>query len=141
MARACLSYHLHPDVAVCLDVTHATDTPGIEKAKHGAVKLGGGPAITHGTYYHPNVVKRLMKTAEKAEIPLQHEASSRYGGTDTDDIFWSRGGIPSALLSLPLRYMHSVVECVDLKDVEHVIALLTAFALSIKPGESFGHKL
>jgi putative aminopeptidase FrvX len=136
-----LSYHLHPDVAVCLDVTHATDTPGIEKAKHGSVKLGGGPAITHGTCCHPIVVRRLMKTAEKEEIPLQHEASSRYSGTDTDDIFWSRGGIPSALLSLPLRYMHSVVECVSLKDVEQVIALLTAFALSVKPGESFGHKL
>lgn len=136
-----LTYHLHPDVAVCLDVTHATDTPGIEKAKHGSVKLGGGPSITHGTCCHPIVVKRLMKTAEKETISIQHEASSRYSGTDTDDIFWSRGGIPSALLSLPLRYMHSVVECVDLKDVEKVIALLTAFALSVKPGESFAHKL
>jgi endoglucanase len=105
------------------------------------VKLGGGPSITHGTCCHPIVVKRLMKTAEKETISIQHEASSRYSGTDTDDIFWSRGGIPSALLSLPLRYMHSVVECVDLKDVEKVIALLTAFALSVKPGESFAHKL
>lgn len=136
-----LSYRLHPDVAVCLDVTHATDTPGIEKAKHGSVKLAGGPTVTHGTCCHPVVVKRLMKSAEKAGIALQHEASSRYSGTDTDDIFWARGGIPSALVSLPLRYMHSVVECVDLKDVEHVISLLTAFALSIKPGEDFGVKL
>lgn len=136
-----LSYRLHPDVAICLDVTHATDTPGIEKAKHGSVKLGGGPTLTHGTCCHPNVVKRLIKIAEKAEIPIQHEASSRFSGTDTDDIFWSRGGIPSALVSLPLRYMHSVVECVDLKDVEQVIALLTAFALSLKSGDVFAHKL
>ena len=136
-----LSYRLHPDVAICLDVTHATDTPGIDKAKHGSVKLAAGPTLTHGTCCHPVVVQRLMKCAEKADIPIQHESSSRYSGTDTDDIFWSRGGIPSALVSLPLRYMHSVVECVDLKDVENVIALLTAFALSVKPGESFGHKL
>jgi putative aminopeptidase FrvX len=136
-----LSYRLHPDVAVCLDVTHATDTPGIEKSKHGNVKLGGGPTLTHGTCCHPLVVKRLLKTAGKEKIPIQHEASSRYSGTDTDDIFWIRGGVPSALVSLPLRYMHSVVECVDMKDVEQVIALLTAFALSIKPGESFAHKL
>lgn len=136
-----LSYRLHPDVAICLDVTHATDTPGIDKSKHGSVKLAGGPTLTHGTCCHPLVVKRLMKTAEKAEIPIQHEASSRYSGTDTDDIFWARGGIPSALVSLPLRYMHSVVECVDLKDVDHVIGLLTAFALSVKSGEKFGHEL
>jgi endoglucanase len=86
-------------------------------------------------------VKRLLKTAGKEKISIQHEASSRYSGTDTDDIFWMRGGVPSALVSLPLRYMHSVVECVDMKDVEQVIALLTAFALSIKPDDSFAHKL
>jgi endoglucanase len=136
-----LSYRIHPDVAVCLDVTHATDTPGIEKSRHGSVTLGGGPTVTHGTCCHPVVIKRLMHTAEKAGISIQHEASSRYSGTDTDDIYWMRGGIPSALVSLPLRYMHSVVECVDLKDVEKVIALLTAFALSIKPNDDFGHKL
>jgi endoglucanase len=87
------------------------------------------------------VVKRLLKTAHDEDIPIQHEASSRFSGTDTDDIFWLRGGIPSALVSLPLRYMHSVVECVDLKDVQQVIDLLTAFALSIKPDEEFGHRL
>jgi endoglucanase len=136
-----VTHRLFPDVAICLDVTHATDSPGIDKAKHGSVKLGGGPAVTHGSACHPNVVRRLMKVAEKEEIPLQHESSSRYTGTDTDDIYAVREGVPSALVSLPLRYMHSVVEMVDLKDVERVIDLLASFALSIKPGDEFGHKL
>jgi endoglucanase len=136
-----VTHRLFPNVALCLDVTHATDTPGIEKAKHGAVTLGGGPSITHGTCCHPNVIQRLLKVAAKETIPIQHESSSRYSGTDTDDIFCVREGVPSALISLPLRYMHSVVETVDLKDVEKVIALMTAFALSLKPTDAFGHRL
>ena len=136
-----VTYRLQPDVAICLDVTHATDTPGIEKAKHGSVKLGAGPSVTHGTACHPVVVRKIEKVAEKAKIPLQHESSSRYSGTDTDSMYHIRSGTPSALVSLPLRYMHSVVELVDLKDVAHVIQLLTAFALSMKPDEVFGHQL
>lgn len=136
-----VTHRLFPNVALCLDVTHATDSPGIEKAKHGTVTLGGGPSITHGTCCHPNVIQRLMKVADKETITIQHESSSRYSGTDTDDIFCVREGVPSALISLPLRYMHSVVEVVDMKDVEKVISLMTAFALSIKPGDEFGYKL
>lgn len=135
------THRLFPNVALCLDVTHATDTPGIDKTKHGAVTLGGGPSVTHGNSCHPNVVQRLVKVAEKEQLKIQHESSSRYTGTDTDSIFCVREGVPSALVSLPLRYMHSVVEMVDLADVEKVIALMTAFALSIKPGDTFGHKL
>jgi endoglucanase len=136
-----LSYRLHPDAAICLDVTHATDTPGIEKAKHGSVKLGGGPSVTHGAAAHPLVIQRLLECAGQCGQTIQHESASRFTGTDTDDIFWSRGGIPSALVSLPLRYMHSVVECVSLADVESVIALLTAFVHSVKPADTFGHTL
>ena len=136
-----VTYRLQPDIAICLDVTHATDTPGIEKAKHGSVKLGAGPSVTHGTACHPLVVKKIEKVAEKEKIPLQHESSSRYSGTDTDSMYHIRSGTPCALVSLPLRYMHSVVELVDLKDVEHVIQLLTAFALNMKPEETFGHQL
>jgi endoglucanase len=131
------AHRLMPDVCIVLDVTHATDTPGIEHAKHGEVKLGGGPSITHGTCNHPLVVKRLMEVAEKGGIPLQHESSSRYSGTDTDVIFTTREGIPSALVSLPLRYMHSVVEMADLEDVDRVVALLTGFAESVGAGEEF----
>lgn len=136
-----VTYRLYPNVAICLDVTHATDSPGIDKAKHGAVVLGGGPAITHGTCCHPLVIDRLIKVSDKEKMDIQHEASSRYTGTDTDNIYCIKEGVPTALISLPLRYMHSVVEMVDLKDVEKVVALLTAFALSIKAGDSFAHKL
>ncbi len=132
------TYRLEPDVAVCLDVTHATDTPKIEHSKHGEVTLGGGPTVTHGTCNHPKVVERLMQIAEKEGIPLQHESSSRYSGTDTDQIYHQRAGIPSALVSLPLRYMHSVIEVVDLGDVEQTIKLLTAFARSVNPKDEFG---
>ncbi len=136
-----LTYRLEPNVAICLDVTHATDTPGIDKTKHGCVTLGGGPSVTHGTGCHPNVIQRLMKVAEKESIKLQHESSSRYSGTDTDSIYHVRSGTPSALVSLPLRYMHSVVECVSLKDVQNVIDLLSAFIASVKPTDNFGHSL
>ena len=131
------SYRLIPDVAVVLDVTHATDTPGLDQAKHGQIKLGGGPTVSHGAANHPRVVERLMVVAAEAGIPLQHEATSRSTGTDTDSIFITRSGIPSALLSLPMRYMHSPVETVDLEDVERCIALLTAFARSIKEDDVF----
>ena len=135
------TYRLRPDVAVCLDVTHATDTPGLDAAKHGKVTLGGGPTLTHGTANHPLVVKRLIETAEESKIPIQHEASSRFTGTDTDKIFHSRQGIPSALVSLPLRCMHSVVETAHLDDIAHTIELLTAFVLSIEDKKNFHQKL
>lgn len=135
------SYVLKPDVAICLDVTHATDTPGIDNNLHGKVTLGGGPSITHGTANHPLIVERLMETALKSKIPLQHEASSRYSGTDTDSIFVQRGGIPSALVSLPLRCMHSVVETAHLDDVEKTIKLLTDFVLGLKPKDTFHQQL
>ncbi len=132
-----VAYRLHPDVALVLDVTHATDSPGIEKAKHGDVRLGGGPSVTHGTVNHPKVVERLIEVAEAEGIPLQHESSSRYSGTDTDVIFTTKGGIPSALVSIPMRYMHSTVETVDLGDVEHAVRLLAAFVRSLRSGDAF----
>lgn len=132
---------LRPDVCVVLDVTHATDTPGIEVEKHGKVKLGGGPSITHGTCNHPRVIERLLRCADAAGIPIQHESSSRYSGTDTDVIFTVGPGIPSALVSLPLRYMHSVVETADLEDIEKVICLLTAFVQSVRPDSDFALRL
>ncbi len=136
-----VTHRLMPDVAVCLDVTHATDTPGIDKAMHGTVKLGKGPSITHGTCNHPKVIERLLKAADKSKINIQHESSSRYSGTDTDEIFRVQHGIPSALISLPLRYMHSVVEMVHLKDVEQVIEVLTNFVESVKPDDEFTIRL
>lgn len=131
------AHRLHPDVAVVLDVTHATDSPGISKEVHGEVKLGGGPTVTHGTCNHPAVVDRLVKVAARKKIPMQHESSSRYSGTDTDSIFTVRGGIASALVSLPLRYMHSVVETATFGDIQKTVDLLAAFVQSVKAGERF----
>ncbi len=136
-----VAHRLRPDLCIVLDVTHATDTPGIEHAQHGDVKLGGGPAITHGTCNHPKLIARLLEVADSLQIPIQHESSSRYSGTDTDVIFQTRDGIPSALVSMPLRYMHSVVEMADLRDVQRVIDLLAAFVESIAADDTFGVKL
>jgi putative aminopeptidase FrvX len=133
-----VAFRLEPDVALVVDVTHATDSPGIEKAKHGDVTLGGGPTVTHGTVNHPRVVGRLIEVAEREGIPIQHETTSRFSGTDTDVIFKSRGGVPAALISIPMRYMHSTVETVDLHDVEHAIRLMAAFVQSVTPDDRFG---
>ena len=90
------TYRLKPDLCVCLDVTHATDTPGLDYAKFGKVTLGGGPSLSHGSSNHPLVVERLMKVAKSEKIEVQHEATSRFSGTDTDEIFRTRVGVPSA---------------------------------------------
>jgi endoglucanase len=135
------TYRLKPQICLCLDVTHATDTPGIDPAKFGHVKLGHGPSLTHGTCNHPHIVKRMIEISKKHKIDIQHESSSRFSGTDTDKIFNSREGIPSALVSIPLRCMHSVVETAHLDDIESTIQLLEAFVLSVKDTDTFHQKL
>lgn len=135
------AHRLMPDVAIVLDVTHATDIPSLDLKKHGEVRLGSGPSLTHGSANHIEVVQRLIDVGAKKKIPLQHESSSRFTGTDTDVIFTQQHGIPSALVSLPLRYMHSVVEMVDLRDVEQVIQLLVAFAESVTEKDEFKVRL
>lgn len=132
-----IAYSLKPDIALVVDVTHATDYPTVNKAQHGDVKIGGGPTITHGGCNHPEVVARIESVAAAKKISLQHEAMSSTSGTDTDAIFWTRGGIASALISLPNRYMHSPVELVSLKDLEQIPQLLAAFAQSLTAGEAF----
>ncbi len=136
-----IAYSLKPDVALVVDVTHATDYPTVSKAQHGDTRVGKGPAITHGGCNHPEVVARIEAVAKAKKIPLQHEAMSSSSGTDTDVIFWTRGGIASALISLPNRYMHSPVEVVSLKDLEKIPELLAAFAVSLKKGEEFKVKI
>jgi endoglucanase len=132
-----IAYSLKPDVALVVDVTHATDYPTVSKTQHGDVKVGGGPTLTHGGCNHPEVVARLERVAQAKKIPLQHEAMSSTSGTDTDVIFWTRGGIASALISLPNRYMHSPIEVVSLKDLALIPELLAAFAASLETGEQF----
>src|SRR6185436_15378935 len=136
-----IAYSLQPDIALVVDVTHATDYPTVSKAQHGDIKIGRGPALTHGGCNHPDVVARLEAVAKAEKISLQHEAMSATSGTDTDVIFWTRGGIASALVSLPNRYMHSPVELVNLSDLERIPELLAAFAQSLKAGEEFKVKI
>ena len=136
-----IAYSLNPDIALVVDVTHATDYPTVSKPQHGDIKIGQGPSVTHGGSNHAEVVKRLEEVAAKKKIPLQHEATSSTSGTDTDAIFWTRGGIASALISLPNRYMHSPVEVVSLKDLVLIPQLMAAFVQSLKKGEQFKVKI
>ncbi|MBC8094233.1 MAG: M42 family metallopeptidase [Akkermansiaceae bacterium] len=136
-----IAYSLKPDIALVVDVTHATDYPTVNKCQHGDTRIGKGPAVTHGGCNHPEVVARLEAVAKAKKIPLQHEAMSASSGTDTDVIFWTRGGIASALISLPNRYMHSPVELVSLKDLEQIPQLLAGFVQSVKVGEEFKVKI
>ena len=132
-----IAYALKPDVALIVDVTHATDCPTISKQQHGDVRLGRGPAITHGGCNQAEVVARIEQVAKAKKIPLQHEAVSTSSGTDASAVYWTRGGIASALISVPCRYMHSPVEMVSLKDLEKIPELLAGFVQSLKKGEQF----
>jgi endoglucanase len=136
-----IAYSLKPDVALVVDVTHATDYPTVNKQQHGDIRIGHGPTLTHGGCNHPEVIRRLEEVAAKKRIPLQHEAMSATSGTDTDAIFWTRGGIASALVSLPNRYMHSPVEVVSLNDLEKIPELLAVFALSLDSDTEFKVKI
>lgn len=132
-----MSYRHMPDAAIVTDVTHATDTPGINNKEHGSVKMGGGPTVQHGGANHPSLVRLIEETASKKKIEIQHEATSIRTGTDTDSIFFQRTGIPSALVSLPLRYMHSPTEIASLKDLDALIELMTESVLAMDPDQTF----
>ncbi len=132
-----MAYRYDPDVAVVTDVTHATDTPGINHKQHGLVKLGKGPVINHGGANHPVVLSHFENVAMKMGMQLQREASGSRTGTDTDSIFYQKRGIPSGLVSLPLRYMHSPVELASLSDVEQLTDFLVEVVLAMEKNQSF----
>jgi len=117
-----------PDVAIAVDVTHATDAPGVDEKEVGSHPLGSGPAIGRGSTLSPKVFELLVETAEAEGIEYSISASGRGTSTDADVLQISRSGIPTGLVSIPLRYMHSPVEMVDLRDVEAAVELLAAFA-------------
>ncbi|MCA9284038.1 MAG: M20/M25/M40 family metallo-hydrolase [Phycisphaerales bacterium] len=131
---------LRPDVALVTDVGHATDSPGISNAQHGLFRMGSGPKIAIGGPAHPAVVDRLLEVAQREEIPLQRSATPGRSGTDMDAIFHRAGGITSALVSLPIRYMHTTVETASLNDLERIAELFAAFCLRVGDGERFGHR-
>ena len=125
------AFAVAPDLAIAIDVTHATDAPGMDEKETGSHALGSGPVIGRGSTLSPQVFELLCETAERLKIPYTIEASGRRTGTDADAIQISKAGIPTGLVSIPLRYMHSPVEMVDLGDLEAVIELVAGFAESL----------
>ncbi|MDP3910561.1 MAG: M42 family metallopeptidase [Gemmatimonadales bacterium] len=128
---------IDPDVALVVDVTHATDYPGAEKKHAGDHRLGGGLVLTRGSSVSPVVYDLLVECAEQREIPFTVHASPRDTGTDADAIFNALRGIPTGLISVPNRYMHSPNEMVALEDLDRAAELLAAFARKLEPATDF----
>ncbi|MCJ8497787.1 M42 family metallopeptidase [Chryseobacterium salipaludis] len=124
---------IKPNIAIVTDVTHDTSTPMIEKKKEGDQKCGNGPVVFYAPSVHHTIRELIVDAAKENNIPFQRAAASRATGTDTDAFAHSNGGVPSALISLPLRYMHTTVEMVSKKDVSHVIDLIYQTVLKIQP--------
>jgi putative aminopeptidase FrvX len=131
------AFGLDPDLAIAVDVTFATDQPGIELGPITKHPLGSGPVIGRGSLLHPRVSELLYETAEEQEFPFTVESLGRQTGTDADAVHATRTGIPTGLVSVPLRYMHSPVELVSLADVQVAAELIAAFARRLEPGMSF----
>jgi putative aminopeptidase FrvX len=131
------AYALRPDVAVIVDVTHATDAPGVDPNQTGAHKLGSGPVLERGSNLNPRVFDLLFDTAQEEGIAVTLSASGRHTGTDVDAVHLSRGGIPCGGIGVPLRYMHSPVELVALSDVADAAKLIAAFAQRLTAETSF----
>lgn len=132
-----IANYIKPNVAIVTDVTHDTQTPMINKVTQGDLACGKGPVLSYAPAVQINLNKMLIDVAKKNEIPFQRQASSRYTGTDTDAFAYSNGGVPSALISLPLRYMHTTVEMVHKEDVDNVIRLIYETLLTIEDGQDF----
>ncbi len=128
---------IKPNVAIVTDVTHDTRTPLIDKKKQGDTQAGLGPSLTYAPAVQTKLLDLVIDTAKKKKIPFQYAASSRSTGTDTDAFAYSNGGVPSVLISLPLRYMHTTVEMAHKEDVENVIKLIYETLLKIKKNHDF----
>jgi putative aminopeptidase FrvX len=127
------AYRLDPQVAIVVDVTFATDSPGVEKKELGDHRIGGGPVLTRGSAAHPVVFERLVEAAEREGIPYSITASPRYTSTDADAIYLSRAGVATGIVSVPNRYMHSPNEIVSLEDLERAARLIAAFVRDLEP--------
>jgi endoglucanase len=136
-----VGYSVHPDVALVADVGQATDIPIVNKKRFGDVRLGNGPMLGRGSANHPVVVDRLEAVAKKAKIPVQFATDPGRTGTDADEIFRQRGGIVTATLGLPNRYMHSPVEVIHLGDLANLARLMAGFCSDVKKGEKFVAKI
>lgn len=128
---------IRPNLAIVTDVTHDTHTPMINMKKHGDVRAGSGPSVTYAPAVHNKLLDLIIETAEKHQIPFQREAASRYTGTDTDAFAYSNGGVPSALISLPLRYMHTTVEMAHKDDINNLIRLIYELLKTVEKNHDF----
>ena len=133
-----ITHTIKPNLAIVTDVTHDTSTPlHLNVKRHGDMKCGDGPVISYAPSIH-NILRDLtINIATKYKIPFQRQANSRWTGTDTDAFAFSNGGIPSTLISLPLKYMHTTVECVHQDDVEHTIELMYQTLLALDINEDY----
>lgn len=132
-----IAHRIKPDIAIITDVTHDTQTPMINKNVQGDLACGKGPVISYAPAVQTNLNKLLMRAAEENNIPFQRQASSRSTGTDTDAFAYSNEGVVSALISLPLRYMHTTVEMIHKEDVDNVIRLIYEVLLDVTAGQDF----
>ncbi|UBM59647.1 M42 family metallopeptidase [Marinilongibacter aquaticus] len=132
-----ISRRLKPDVAIVTDVTHDTQSPMYDKKKSGDISCGKGPVLTYGPAVQNNLLNFILDTAEEKGLPIQKSAASRSTGTDTDAFAYSAEGVPSALISLPLKYMHTTVETTHKEDVQACIDLYYAVLTSLKDGQDF----
>jgi putative aminopeptidase FrvX len=132
-----IAHRIKPNVAIVTDVTHDTQTPMISKITQGDLACGRGPVVSYAPAVQNNLNKLLIESAQKANIPFQRQASSRSTGTDTDAFAYSNDGVPSALISLPLRYMHTTVEMIHKEDVDNVIRLIYETLLNLEAGQDF----
>lgn len=134
-----ISRRIKPDVAIVTDVSHDTQSPLYNKVTHGDIACGKGPTLTYGPSIHNELQKMLIDVAKKKKIPFQYEAVSRESGTDTDAFAFSGEGVASALISIPLKYMHTTVETVHKDDVQNGIKLMYEFLIQLKSGHNFSY--
>ena len=132
-----VAFATEPDVALAIDVTNPSDIRGADHDDEGKIVLGGGPTLSRGPSIHPDVFELLHDTAEAEGIPFAIEVSKGTTWTDADAVYVSRAGVATGVVSVPLRYMHSPVETIDLEDVERAVQLIVAFAFKLEPGLSF----
>ncbi len=132
-----IAQRIKPDLAIVTDVCHDTTSPMYDKKRDGLQKAGDGPVLTYGPAVQNNVLDMIINTAEKNKVPFQRAAASRSTGTDTDAFAYSNEGVASALISLPLKYMHTTVETVHEDDVNNVIKLIYEFLKQLKSGHDF----
>ncbi|MEO1435801.1 MAG: M42 family metallopeptidase [Bacteroidota bacterium] len=132
-----VAHTIKPNVAIVTDVTHDTTTPMLKPVELGDIKAGKGPSLTYGPAVHNKLLDLILTAAAEKKIDIQREAASRSTGTDTDAFAYSNGGVPSALISIPLRYMHTTVESAHKDDVEGVIRLIYETLLRIEENHNF----